>query len=91
MRHRVKMLFFFTFSDLGGGNTVHKADLLKSFLAHGQTNLPPLIDSLIHHLQCYPRLVQFVLNIQIHIATESIDLRGKKEKIQVNFTGNICD
>lgn len=42
---------------LCGGDAVNKADLLESFLAHGQADLPPIVHSFVHHLQGNPRLV----------------------------------
>lgn len=57
------MCSLLTFWYLGSGDAVHKADLLESFLTHGEANLPPIIDTLIHHLQRHTCLIQFVLHI----------------------------
>lgn len=70
--------FLLMFLYLGCGNAVHKADLLKSFLTHGEANLPPIIHSFIHHLQGHTSLIQFVLHIQIHIAAEACNLTGQR-------------
>lgn len=70
-------------ADLGGGDAVDKADLLESLLAHGETNFPPVVDRLIHHLERHTGLVQFVLYVQVHVAAEPVDLAGVKEEKQV--------
>lgn len=53
------------------GNTVDKADLLETFLAHGEADLPAAIDNLVDHFKRLPLLVHFVLHIQVHVTTET--------------------
>lgn len=59
---------------LGGGDAVDEADLLEALLAHGETHLPALVHHLVHHLQRHARLVQLVLDVQVHVAAEAVHL-----------------
>lgn len=59
---------------LSCGNTVDKADLLETFLTHGETDLPTLIDNLMNHIEWLADLVHLILHIHVHVATESCNL-----------------
>lgn len=59
---------------LGGSNTVDKADLLETLLAHGEADLPALIDDLVDHSECIADLVHLVFQVHVHVATETWNL-----------------
>lgn len=80
------VLAFLNWNYLGGGDAVNEADLLKSFLTHGQADLPAIIHSFIHHLQGDARLIQFVLYVEIHVAPEPIHLWARQFQVSTNNT-----
>lgn len=63
---------------LSCGNTVDKADLLETFLTHGEADLPTLIDSLMNHSEWLANLIHLVLHIHVHVATESRNLSTRE-------------
>lgn len=62
---------------LGRGNTVDKADLLEAFLAHGEADLPAIVDHLVDHHQGLACLIHLVLQVHVHVATETYNLEYK--------------
>lgn len=62
---------------LGRGNAVDKADLLETFLTHGEADLPALTDNLMNHSEWLANLIDLVLHVHVHIATESCNLSTK--------------
>lgn len=69
---------------LGRSNTVDKADLLETFLAHGETDLPALVDDLMDHGEGIANLVHLVLHIHVHVATETCNLEYKSSCLNLN-------
>lgn len=55
-------------------DTVDKTDLLETFLAHGEANLPALIDNIMDHSEGTTQLIHLVLHIHVHVATKTCDL-----------------
>lgn len=62
---------------LGRGNAVDKADLLETFLAHGEADLPALVDDLVDDVEGTAKLVHLVLHVHVHVATETCKLEYK--------------
>lgn len=58
-------------------NTVDKADLLETFLTHGEAHLPAGIDNLMDHSERTTQLIHLVLHIHVHIATKTCNLEWK--------------
>ena len=61
---------------LGRGNTVDKADLLETLLAHGEADLPALIHSLVDDGEGLTKLIHLVLHIHVHVASEVRNLEN---------------
>jgi len=59
---------------LGCRDTVHKADLLETLLAHGEADLPALVDDLVDHDEGGAELVYPVLHVHFHVVTETCEL-----------------
>lgn len=74
---------------LGGGNTVDKADLLETFLAHSEADLPALIDNLMGHGEGVSNLVHFVLQVHVHVVTETRDLEQKQSSSSEYLTEDL--
>lgn len=48
---------------LGRSNAVDKTDLLETFLAHGEADLPAFVDNLVDHIESVTNFVHLVLHI----------------------------
>lgn len=60
---------------LSCGDAVNKADLMEPFITKGKTHLPALIHNLMDYCQGGTGLINLILQIQVHIATETINLK----------------
>lgn len=63
---------------LSCGDAVNKADLLESFITKGKTHLPAFIHTLVDYRQGRTSLIHLVLQIKVHVATETIHLKDKE-------------
>lgn len=62
---------------LSRGDAVNKADLLEPFITKGKTHLPAFIYTLMDYCQGRTNLIHLILQIQVHVTTETIHLKDK--------------
>ncbi len=60
---------------LSRGDAVNKADLMEPFITKGKTHLPALVHNLMDYCQGRTSLINLILQIQVHIATEILNLK----------------
>lgn len=62
---------------LSRGDAVNKADLLEPLITKGKTHLPAFICTLMDYRQGRTSLIHLILQIQVHVTTETIHLKDK--------------
>lgn len=60
---------------LCGSYTIYKADLLEAFLTQSEAHIPSFIHDFVDDFERDSGFIQFVLNVEIYVAAESIHLQ----------------